>query len=78
LKFELWIGDPARIKLAQVRKQNIAENDTVIVDDVNSDPRYLACSLSAEPVFIPIASLVICFERPTAIASRWRTSKPAA
>lgn len=23
----------------------VAQNDTVIVDDVNSDPRYLACSL---------------------------------
>jgi multidrug efflux pump subunit AcrA (membrane-fusion protein) len=48
LKLELWIGDLARLKVARVRKQKITENDTVIVDDFNSYPRYLACSL--EPV----------------------------
>jgi L-methionine (R)-S-oxide reductase len=33
----------------------VAQNDTVIVDDVNSDPRYLACSLKTKSeIVIPI------------------------
>lgn len=33
----------------------VAQNGTVIVDDVNSDPRYLACSLEARSeIVVPI------------------------
>ena len=33
----------------------VAENDTVIVDDVHSDPRYLACSLETKSeIVVPI------------------------
>jgi L-methionine (R)-S-oxide reductase len=33
----------------------VAENDTVIVDDVHSDPRYLACSLETRSeIVVPI------------------------
>jgi GAF domain-containing protein len=33
----------------------VAQNDTVIVDDVNSDPRYLACSLETRSeIVVPI------------------------
>jgi L-methionine (R)-S-oxide reductase len=33
----------------------VARNDTVIVDDVSSDPRYLACSLEAKSeIVVPI------------------------
>jgi GAF domain-containing protein len=33
----------------------VAQNDTVIVDDVNSDPRYLACSLETKSeIVVPI------------------------
>jgi L-methionine (R)-S-oxide reductase len=33
----------------------VAQNDTVIVDDVHSDPRYLACSLEAKSeIVVPI------------------------
>ena len=33
----------------------VLENDTVIVDDVNSDPRYLACSLETRSeIVVPI------------------------
>jgi L-methionine (R)-S-oxide reductase len=35
----------------------VAQNDTVIVDDVNSDPRYLACSLEAKSeIVVPVRS----------------------
>jgi GAF domain-containing protein len=33
----------------------VAQNDTVIVDNVNSDPRYLACSLETRSeIVVPI------------------------
>jgi L-methionine (R)-S-oxide reductase len=33
----------------------VAQNDTVIVDDVSSDPRYLACSLEARSeIVVPV------------------------
>ncbi len=33
----------------------VAQNDTVIVDDVHSDPRYLACSLETQSeIVVPI------------------------
>jgi putative methionine-R-sulfoxide reductase with GAF domain len=33
----------------------VAQNDTVIVDDIHSDPRYLACSLEAQSeIVVPI------------------------
>jgi L-methionine (R)-S-oxide reductase len=33
----------------------VAQNDTVIVDDVNADPRYLACSLETRSeIVVPI------------------------
>jgi GAF domain-containing protein len=33
----------------------VAQNDTVIVDDVHSDPRYLACSLETKSeIVVPI------------------------
>lgn len=33
----------------------VAQNDTVIVDDVNADPRYLACSLETKSeIVVPI------------------------
>jgi L-methionine (R)-S-oxide reductase len=33
----------------------VAQNETVIVDDVNSDPRYLACSLETKSeIVVPI------------------------
>src|ERR1700755_710925 len=33
----------------------VAQNDTVIVDDVNSDPRYLACSLETRSeIVVPV------------------------
>jgi L-methionine (R)-S-oxide reductase len=33
----------------------VAQNDTVIVDDVSSDPRYLACSLEAKSeIVVPV------------------------
>ncbi len=33
----------------------VAQNDTVVVEDVNSDPRYLACSLEAKSeIVVPI------------------------
>lgn len=33
----------------------VTQNDTVIVDDVNSDPRYLACSLEAKSeIVVPV------------------------
>jgi L-methionine (R)-S-oxide reductase len=33
----------------------VAQNDTVIVDDVNSDPRYLACSLKTKSeIVVPV------------------------
>lgn len=33
----------------------VAQNDTLIVDDVNSDPRYLACSLETRSeIVVPI------------------------
>jgi L-methionine (R)-S-oxide reductase len=33
----------------------VAQNHTVIVDDVNSDPRYLACSLEAKSeIVVPV------------------------
>jgi L-methionine (R)-S-oxide reductase len=33
----------------------VVQNDTVIVDDVNSDPRYLACSLETRSeIVVPI------------------------
>lgn len=33
----------------------VAQNETVIIDDVNSDPRYLACSLETRSeIVVPI------------------------
>ena len=35
----------------------VAQNDTVIVDDVRSDPRYLACSLETKSEIVVISVL---------------------
>ena len=54
-----FLGRPTpheRIPLGQgICGAAIAENDTVIVDDVKSDDRYLACSLeTASEIVVPI------------------------
>jgi len=48
--------DHARISVGQgICGAAVAQNDTVMVDDVSSDPRYLACSLETRSeIVVPI------------------------
>jgi GAF domain-containing protein len=48
--------DHVRIPVTQgICGAAVAQNDTVVVDDVNSDPRYLACSLETRSeIVVPI------------------------
>ena len=48
--------EPVRIPVSQgICGAAMAQNDTIVVDDVNSDPRYLACSLETKSeIVVPI------------------------
>jgi L-methionine (R)-S-oxide reductase len=57
-----FVGDPTphvRIPVTQgICEAAVASGETVIVDDVNADPRYLSCSITTKseivvPVFAP-------------------------
>jgi len=49
-------GSRSRIPVSQgICGAAVAQNNTVIVDDVHSDPRYLACSLETKSeIVVPI------------------------
>ena len=57
-----------------------SEKATIIVDDVNADPRYLACSLETRSeIVVPIMLAATCSARSTSTAiGRRRSARPTA